>query len=63
MFGLHVNANLTYIIQESENYISSIQKFEPRGGDGGANQKENKLFEIITNLSQLPEPVIITTLP
>jgi hypothetical protein len=39
VFGLHVNANLTYIIQESNNYIGSIQKFEPRGGDASAGQK------------------------
>lgn len=44
VFGLHVNANLTYIIQESNNYISSIQKFEPRGGDSAAGHKENKLL-------------------
>ena len=42
VFGLHANANLSYIIQESNRALHCIQLLEPRGG-GSSSAEDNTL--------------------
>lgn len=61
VFGLHPNANLAFIIQESNNALNCIQMLQPK--EGGGDSGSGNLLEIIANLQQLPPPIDRSKLP
>jgi len=61
VFGLHNNANLAFIIQESTNALMCIQMLQPK--DTGNESASSDLLEIIANLQQLPPPIRNHPLP
>ena len=61
VFGLHANANLAFIIQESKNALNCIQMLQPR--ESGSESGSDKLLEIIGNLQQLPNSINTGKIP
>lgn len=61
VFGLHANANLSYVIQESNRALYCIQMIEPKGS--GSSSAEDGTLETIAFFSMLPEPIDKSSVP
>ncbi len=62
MFGLHPNANIIFMNQESNNIIKTILSLQPITSASSETTPDEQVLVVISNLTNLPPPINIKVL-